>query len=100
MVTGSGEVDGEDGALRGPNGQALVGGRRLTYRQARPWLRRTDAFVGLRPCGMEVHWIADDQRRAVVERLRHVEGKDCNIAGDVTLYRLAGASFVVVEEPG
>ena len=71
----------------------------MTYRQARPWLRRSDAVVGLRPCGMEVNWLAADERQAMVERLRHAEGKDCNVAGDVLLYRLPDANIVVVEEP-
>ena len=92
-------VAAEDGGLRGPSGQPLTVGRRLTYRQARPWLRRSDAVVGLRPCGMEVNWLPDDERQAVVERLRHAEGKDCNVAGDVLLYRLPDGNIVVVEEP-
>ena len=48
---------------------------------------------------MAVTWVADDERQAVVERLRHAEGKDCNVAGDVLLHRLSYGSVVVVEEP-
>lgn len=92
-------AEGDAGELHGQSGQALEGARRLTYRQARPWLRRSDAVNGLRPCGIEVHWVADDERQALVERLRHAEGKDCNVAGDVLLYRLGGGNVIVVEEP-
>jgi hypothetical protein len=32
--------------------------------------------------------------------MRHSEGKDCNVAGDVLLYRLAdGRPVLVIEEP-
>ena len=94
-----GSDDDVDTELRGPNGQALVRARRLTYRDARPWLRRTDALIGTRPCGVEVAWVADDERQALLERLRHAEGKDCNVAGDVLLYRSQGGTVIVVEEP-
>ena len=94
--TGSNEADTE---LRGPSGQALVRARRLTYREARPWLRRSDAVIGLRHCGVEVTWVADEERQALLERLRHAEGKDCNVAGDVLLFRSRDGTVVVVEEP-
>lgn len=98
-MSGPKEAEGDADGLLGPSGQVLRRARRLTYRQARPWLGRGDAVIGLRPCGMEVTWVADDERQAVVERLRHAEGKDCNVAGDVLLYRSSYGSVVVVEEP-
>ena len=85
--------------LRGPSGHNLDRARRMTYRQARPWLRRRDAVIGLRPCGVEVNWMADHERPALVERLRQAEGKDCNVAGDVLLYRTPNITVIVVEEP-
>ena len=93
------EYAADDGD-RGGSAELPTGGRRLTYRQARPWLRRPDVIVGVRPCGMEVRWVSDEERTQLVARWRHAEGKDCNVAGDVLLYRGAGeVTVVVVEEP-
>jgi hypothetical protein len=37
---------------------------------------------------------------AFAARMRHAEGKDCNVAGDVLLYRLTdGRSVLVIQEP-
>ena len=87
------------GSPRGPDGRALEGARRLTYRQARPWLRRSEVIIGVQPCGTAISWLADDERQALVQQLRHAEGKDCNVAGDVLLYRLPHSTVIVIEEP-
>jgi hypothetical protein len=84
----------------GPNAEALTKGRRLTYRQARPWLKRSDVPIGVRPCGTGIRWLPEDERQTYAQRLRHAEGRDCNVAGDVLLYRITDSSKVlVVEEP-
>ena len=86
--------------LRTPGGEPLTHARRLTYRDARSWMKRRDALVGRWPCGPTVEWVPDQERSAFAATVRHSEGKDCNIAGDVLLYRLAdGSPVLVIEEP-
>jgi hypothetical protein len=82
-----------------PSGSELRSGRRMTYLAARGWLRRTGVSLGVEPCGGPVRWLQGDERQAFVANLRHSEGKDCNVAGDVVLYREAEGDFLVVEEP-
>jgi hypothetical protein len=49
---------------------------------------------------MDVQGLGSDERQFYVQRLRHAEGEDCNVAGDVPLYRATdGGRFLVVEEP-
>jgi hypothetical protein len=85
---------------RGPNGEELTRERRLTYREARPWLKRSSVLIGVMPCGTDVRWLQDDERQGYVQQLRHAEGRDCNVAGDVLLYRMPdSAKVLVVEEP-
>ena len=84
----------------GPDGEALTHERRLTYREARPWLKRSSVRIGVVPCGTGLRWLEADERDGFVQKLRHAEGRDCNVAGDVLLYRTAKESKVlVVEEP-
>jgi hypothetical protein len=72
----------------------------MTYREARSWLKRSDALLGRWPCGPKIEWASEQERAAFAARVRHDEGKDCNVAGDVVLYRLAdGRPVVVIEEP-
>lgn len=72
----------------------------MTYRQARSWVKRSDALLGRWPCGLVIDWVPDSQRAALAAALRHAEGKDCNVAGDVLLFRLVdGRPVVVVQEP-
>ena len=92
---------GQDGeiVLRAPHGEPLTQGRRLTLRDARSWAKRKDAVLGRWPCGPTVEWTADHERPAFIARMRHGEGKDCNVAGDVLLFRLAdGRPVLVIEE--
>ena len=85
---------------RGPNGEPLTRQRRLTYREARPWLKRSSVLIGVAPCGTDIRWLRDDERDGYVQQLRHAEGRDCNVAGDVLLYRMTDSNTVlVVEEP-
>ena len=75
-------------------------GRRMTYREARSWMKRQDALLGKWPCGPTIEWVPDQERQAFTAGVREAEGKDCNLAGDVVLYRLAdGRPIVVIEEP-
>ncbi|SDN97380.1 hypothetical protein SAMN05660199_01002 [Klenkia soli] len=84
--------------VRAPDGELLERGRRLTFRDARPWVRRQSALVGVWNCGTPVAWAVGDARRALVDRIRASEGGDCNIGGDVLLFRLAdGRRAVVVD---
>ena len=84
---------------RTPDGEPLAGARRMTYRDARSWLKRRDALLGRRPCGPTVEWVPDADRARFTARARHAEGRDCNVAGDVLLYRrVDGRPVVVVEE--
>jgi hypothetical protein len=63
-------------------------------------MKRGDALLGRWPCGPAVEWVPDQERAAFAARVRQGEGKDCNVTGDVLLYRLAdGRPVVVVEEP-
>lgn len=74
-------------------------GRRMTYREARSWVRRGDALLG-RWRGPTIDWVPVDERAAFVAEARRTEGRDCSLAGDVVLYRLADRRpVVVIEEP-
>ena len=85
---------------RGPAGELLTKHRRLSYRDARPWLKRSSVVLGAMACGREIRWLRDDERHDYVQQLRHAEGQDCNVAGDVLLYRTSGGlTVLVVEEP-
>jgi hypothetical protein len=97
----SGTAGDETVQPRGPNGEALTRARRMTYRQARPWLKRSDVRIGVMPCGTDIRWLQeDDERQSYVEHLRRAEGGDCNVAGDVLLYRITDSvKVLVVEEP-
>lgn len=93
-------ADGGDFVPRGPDGEPLTRGRRMTYREARSWMKRSDALLGRWPCGPTIEWVPDEERATLAAKARHDEGKDCNVAGDVLLYRLPdGRPVVVVEEP-
>ena len=85
--------------LRTPAGEPLTHGRRMTYRGARSWLGRSGVLVGVHPCDSPVEWVPEADRAAFVARARHAEGRDCNVAGDVLLFRLPdGRPVVVVED--
>ncbi len=91
---------GDDFVPRGPGGEPLTHARRMTYREARSWMKRSDALLGVWPCGPTIEWVYDEERATLAAKVRHAEGKDCNLEGDVLLYRLAdGRPVVVVEEP-
>ena len=83
-----------------PGGEPPDHGRRTTYREARGWFRRGDALVGVWPCHAPVEWVREEDRPRFAARARRAEGRDCNVAGDVLLFRLAdGRPVVVVEGP-
>ena len=93
-------MTGGETALHSPDGEPLTHGRRATHRAARPWLRRDDALVGVWPCDSPFEWVPAAERPAFAARERRAEGRDCNVAGDVLLFRLAdGRPVVVVQEP-
>jgi hypothetical protein len=72
----------------------------MTRRLARSWLKRTDAVLGRWPGGPTIEWVPDQDRAAFAARVRQGGGRDCNVAGDVVVFRLAdGRPVVVVEEP-
>jgi hypothetical protein len=72
----------------------------MTYREARTWMKRRDTVLGRWPSGPAIEWVADDERATFVAGARQVEGRDCNVAGDVLLFRLEdGRPVVVIEEP-
>ncbi len=72
----------------------------MTYRQARPWLKRSDVAIGVWPCGADIRWLQDDERQSYAQTLRHAEGRDCNVAGDVLLYRITDSvKVLVVQKP-
>jgi hypothetical protein len=63
-------------------------------------MKRRDALLGRWPCGPTIEWVLDQERQAFTAGMREAEGKDCNLAGDVVLYRLVdGRPVVVIEEP-
>lgn len=100
-LTGSSVPEDDDDAYvpHGPGGELLTRGRRTTWRAARPWLRRSDVLVGLWPCGSPVEWVPDEDRSRFAVQARRAEGRDCNVAGDVLLFRLAdGRPVLVVQE--
>ncbi|WP_448612623.1 hypothetical protein [Modestobacter sp. URMC 112] len=85
---------------KAPGGEPLTHGRRLTLRDARSWAKRKDVLLGRWPCGPTVEWAADHERAAFAALMRDGEGKDCNVAGDVLLYRLTdGRPVLVIVEP-
>ena len=91
--------DHDASVLRAPGGEPLTHGRRTTWRAARPWLRRDDVLVGVEPCGRPVEWVPDEGRPHFAARARRAEGRDCNVAGDLLLFRLTdGRPVVVVQE--
>lgn len=93
-------VSGGEDVLHAPDGELLTHGRRVTHRAARPWLRRDDALVGVWPCDSLVEWVPAADRPAFAAQERRAEGRDCNVAGDVLLFRLAdGRPVVVVQGP-
>ena len=82
---------------RAPDGEALAKGRRLTFRDARSWIKRSDALLG-RWRGPTISWVSDQERMTFAAEARQNEGLDCNLGGDVVLYRLADRRPVVVVE--
>jgi hypothetical protein len=73
----------------------------MTYRDARTWLKRPEVVVGVRhECSPEADWLSVEERDALVARLRHAEGRDCNVEGDVMLYRRSRGTVLVVETTG
>jgi hypothetical protein len=78
----------EDVVLLDPDGHPLPAPRRLTARDARPWVKREDVPLGLLPCGAAIEWTPGADRDAFAVRLRRIEGKDCNPAGDLLLFTL------------
>jgi hypothetical protein len=91
---------GDNFTPRAPDGEPLTHGRRMTYRDARSWVKRGNVLLGRWPCGQTIEWVPEQERKAFVARARQAEGKDCNVVGDVVLYRLAdGRPAVVIEEP-
>jgi hypothetical protein len=91
--------DGDELIPRTPGGDPLTNGRRLTFREARSWVKRSDALFG-RWRGSTIAWVPDRERTAFIAEARQTEGLDCNREGDVVLYRLADRRVVVVvEEP-
>jgi hypothetical protein len=91
--------DGDELIPRAPGGEPLTNGRRLTFREARSWVKRSDALLG-RWRGPTIKWVPDQERTAFAAEARQTEGRDCNREGDVVLYRLADRRpVVVVEEP-
>ncbi|MCZ2827344.1 hypothetical protein O2W14_00660 [Modestobacter sp. VKM Ac-2986] len=93
-------MSGGEDVLHAPDGELLTHGRRVTHRAARPWLRRDDALVGVWPCDSLVEWVPAADRPAFAAQERRAEGRDCNVAGDVLLFRLAdGRPVVVVQGP-
>ena len=88
-------VDANESIPRAPGGEPLTHGRALTYREARTWMKRSDALLG-QWRGSTIEWVPDPERAAFVAWVRQVEGKDCDPAGDVALYRLADGRPVLV----
>ncbi len=88
-------VDGSESIPRAPGGEPLTRGRAMTYRDARSWMKRSDALLG-RWRGPTIEWVPDQERPAFVAWVRQVEGRDCDPAGDVALYRLADGCPVLV----
>ena len=46
----------------GPAGEPLRNERCLTYREARPWLKRSNVAIGVLPGRTEVRWLGSDER--------------------------------------
>ena len=91
-------VDANESIPRAPGGELLGRGRALTYREARTWMKRSEALLG-RWRGPTIEWVPEAKRAAFVAWVRQVEGMDCDPAGDVALYRLAdGRPVLVVDE--
>ena len=82
-------------------GSGLTHGRRTTLRDARTWLRSEGVAVGRLPeCSEQVEWLEGAERREFLSHLRHSEGRDCNVGGDVLLYTLCDGGRVAVVEVG
>lgn len=63
-------------------------------------MKRSDALLGRWLGGPSIDWVPEAEKGTLVAKARHAEGKDCDLAGDVLLYRLEdGRPVVVVEEP-
>ena len=58
-------------------------------------MKRSDALLG-RWRDPAIEWVPDQERSAFVAWVRQVEGKDCDPAGDIALYRLADGRPVYV----
>jgi hypothetical protein len=86
----------EEVVLLDPDGLPLPPPRRITARQARPWIKRADVLLGVLPCGTAIDWIPGADRDAFAVRLRRIEAKDCNLGGDVLLFALAGNRHALV----
>ena len=70
----------------------------MKYRDARTWLKRRDVTVGVLPeCNRDITWLTSDDWTTLAERVRRAEGKDCNLAGDVVLYRQPDGNYLVVD---
>lgn len=81
-----------------PGGAPLTAPRRLSTKQARPWLKREDVLLGRWLCGA-IEWAPAQDRAAFAAGLRARTGPDCHPNGDFLLYRLAdGQRCLVLEE--
>lgn len=88
-------AQGDEYIPRAPGGEPLTRGRVMTYREARSWMKRSDALLG-RWRGPSIEWVPDQDRAAFIAWVRQAEGLDCDPAGDVALYRLTDRRPVVV----
>ena len=79
-----------------PDGHPLPPFRRMTIKQARPWIRRDHVPLGVWPCGSPIEWVSAAGRAAFATRLRRAEGKDCNTDGDALLFTLPHDGHAVV----
>jgi hypothetical protein len=95
-----GSADGNALIPRGSGGEPLTQGRRMTQREARSWMKRRDVLVGRGRCGTTIEWVPEHERAGQAARVRQDEGMDCNVQGDVLLFRVAdGRPVLVIEEP-
>jgi hypothetical protein len=90
----------EDVVLLDPDGFSLPLPRRLTARQARPWVQRDDVPLGLLPCDAAINWIPATDRDSFAGRVRRIEGKDCHPNGDVLLFTVSrNRHALVLDDP-
>ena len=61
----------EEQSRMSPTGLPLKSGRRMSYLDARGWLRREGVALGVEPCRGPVRWLEAEERRDFVARLRH-----------------------------